>query len=317
MQFEDIRRIATLGTGTMGHGVALLCALAGYEVRLYGRSEASLDRGFNGIQAGLDLLLENELIRPEEIGESLRRIRGVTAIAAAADGADWVIESLAEDLALKKAIFEELDQVAPPRTILSSNTSGLSPTLLGAATERPDRVLVTHFWNPPHLLPLVEIVRGEKTSEEAVGLAKALVKKLGKKPVEVKKDIPGFVGNRLQFALLREALHIVEEGWARPEDVDAAVKYGFGRRLAVTGPLESADLGGLDVFHSIQSYLNRDLADSSEPSPLLERKVAAGDLGAKTGQGFYDWSTERFERLRKDRERILLSFLQEDRSKGS
>ncbi|PRR73869.1 3-hydroxyacyl-CoA dehydrogenase family protein [Neomoorella humiferrea] len=312
MQLEDIKGITVLGTGTMGHGIALLCALAGYQVRLFGRSDASLERGFSQIRSGLELLARNGLVDDFRIEGVMENIKGVTTLAEAAAGADFVIEAVVENLAVKQGLFQELDALAPPHAILASTTSGLDPTELAALTRRPERVIVTHFWNPPHLLPLVEIVRGEKTSDATVELARALVIRLGRKPIKVKKAVPGFVGNRLQLALLREALYIVEQGWATPEDVDAAVKYGFGRRLAVTGPLESADLGGLDVFYSIQSYLNQDLCHERGPSQLLKEKVERGELGIKTGRGFYDWQDERVAAVKKAREEDLIKRMKED-----
>ncbi|GEA14537.1 MAG: hypothetical protein PWR22_1112 [Moorella sp. (in: firmicutes)] len=313
MQLEDIKEIAVLGTGTMGHGIALLCALAGYQVRLFGRSEDSLNRGFRNIRSGLELLAKGGLVEASRTEGVMTNIKGFTTLAEAAAGADFVIEAIVEDLAVKQGVFREVEALVPPHTILASTTSGLDPTKLAALTRRPERVIVTHFWNPPHLLPLVEIVRGEKTTDATVGVAMALVARLGKKPIEVKKAIPGFVGNRLQFALLREALYIVEQGWATPEDVDAAVKYSFGRRLAVTGPLESADLGGLDVFYSIQSYLNQDLCHERGPSQLLKEKVERGELGVKTGRGFYDWQDGRVLAIKKAREEDLIKRLQEDK----
>ncbi|CEP68186.1 3-hydroxyacyl-CoA dehydrogenase [Moorella glycerini] len=313
MQLEDIKEIAVLGTGTMGHGIALLCALAGYQVRLLGRSEDSLNRGFRQIRSGLELLAKGGLVEASRTEGVMTNIKGFTTLAEAVTGVDFVIEAIVEDLAVKQGVFREVDALVPPHTILASTTSGLDPTKLAALTRRPERVVVTHFWNPPHLLPLVEIVRGEKTADATVGLARALVARLGKKPIEVKKAIPGFVGNRLQFALLREALYIVEQGWATAEDVDAAVKYSFGRRLAVTGPLESADLGGLDVFYNIQSYLNQDLCHERGPSQLLKEKVERGELGVKTGRGFYDWQDERVLSIKKAREEDLIKRLQEDK----
>ncbi|MDK2820654.1 MAG: 3-hydroxybutyryl-CoA dehydrogenase [Clostridia bacterium] len=312
MNLEDIKRISVLGTGTMGHGIALLCALAGYEVRMYGRTEVSIERGFKQIQSGLQLLADNSIIETSQIRPAVEKITGVTSLDKAVLDAEFVIEAVAEDLNVKKDIFQEVDRCAPPEAILASNTSGFSPTLLAEATERPEKVVITHFWNPPHLLPLVEVVRGEKTSDDTMKLALSLIRKLGKKPIEVKKAIPGFVGNRLQLALLREALYIVENGWASVEDVDAAVKYSFGRRLAVTGPLESADLGGLDIFYSIQSYLNKDLCNSVKPSNLLKEKVEEGKLGTKSGSGFYNWQDDKVMTIKRTREQDLIRRMKED-----
>ncbi|MEW8958355.1 MAG: 3-hydroxyacyl-CoA dehydrogenase family protein [Moorella sp. (in: firmicutes)] len=313
MKLEDIKEIAVLGTGTMGHGIALLCALAGYQVRLFGRSADSLNRGFQAIRSGLELLARNGLVEGSRMEGVMENIKGVTNLAEAAAGADFVIEAVVENLAVKQGLFQELDALAPPHAILASTTSGLDPTKIAALIKRPERFVVIHFWNPPHLLPLVEIVPGEKTTQSTVELARALVTRLGRKPIEVKKAVPGFVGNRLQLALLREALYIVEQGWATPEDVDAAVKYGFGRRLAVTGPLESADLGGLDVFYNIQAYLNQDLCREGGPSKLLKEKVERGELGVKTGRGFYDWQNERVLAVKRAREEDLIKRLREER----
>jgi 3-hydroxybutyryl-CoA dehydrogenase len=304
---EDIKKITVLGTGVMGHGIALVCALAGYEVCMYGRTEASLERGFSQIRAGLELLARANRLDKSRVGPIVKAIKGETSLTAAVVNCNFVIEAIAEELAVKQDIFKSLDRLAPAEAILASSTSGLSPSLLAQATTNPARVLVTHFWNPPHLLPLVEVVPGKDTAATVVATARELMLKLGKKPVIV-QDIPGFIGNRLQLALLREALYIVEQGWASAEDVDLAVKCSFGRRLAVTGPLESADLGGLDIFYNIQSYLNKELCQSREPSALIEAKVKQGEIGAKTGRGFYNWPEDKLQAVKSARETELLRF---------
>ncbi len=304
---KEIKKITVLGTGVMGHGIALVCALAGYDVCLYGRTEASLERGLSQIRAGLEMLARENCLGKNKIDGILKAIRGETSLLVTVAEADFVIEAIAEELAVKQQMFKELDRLAPAGAVLASSTSGLSPSLLAEVTANPARVLVTHFWNPPYLLPLVEIVPGKKTAAVTVATAKELMLKLGKKPVVV-QDIPGFIGNRLQLALLREALYIVEQGLASAEDVDLAVKSSFGRRLAVTGPLESADLGGLDIFYSIQSYLNKELCLSQEPSALLKAKIERDELGAKTGRGFYNWPAERLQAVKTARETELLRF---------
>jgi len=175
--------------------------------------------------------------------------------------------------------------------------------------------VVAHFWNPPHLVPLVEVVPGKYTAQETVDVTWALMEKIGKKPVALKREALGFIGNRLQLALLREALYIVQEGIATPEAVDATVRYSLGRRYGVTGPLESADLGGLDIFQNISGYLYKDLCNDPVSSPLLAETVARGDLGAKTGKGFYDWtSPEVLGKLKKQREAVLIDWLQKDKN---
>ena len=200
--------------------------------------------------------------------------------------------------------------------ILATNTSGLSPTAIAEGLAHPERVVVTHFWNPPQLIPLVEVVPGEKTSPETMDRTMAWVRALGKQPVRLNKECPGFIGNRLQLALLREALHIVEQGYADVEEVDKSMVYGHGRRLPVTGPFLSADMGGLDIFHTISSYLFADLSNASVPSELMGKMVEAGDLGLKTGKGFYDWSPERKERMMKLRTDTLMEFLRKDKEEG-
>ncbi|MFC1944681.1 3-hydroxyacyl-CoA dehydrogenase family protein [Chloroflexota bacterium] len=313
MRLSDISKIAVLGTGAMAPGIAQLCAQAGYEVAMWGRSDESLVRGFGSLNSNLSTCVQSDLLRKGDEELVLSRVRGVKDLEEAAGDAQFIIEAIAEDMALKKQLFARLDRVCPEETILSSNTSGLSITDIAADTGRPDRVIVTHFWNPPHLLPLVEVVRGEQTSDETAGLTRELLLLIGKSPVMVKRDVPGFIGNRLQFALLREALYLVEQGIADIEDVDNVVKWSFGRRLGITGPIESVDLGGLDVFLSISEYLMKDICDSTAPSPLLVDNVERGSLGAKSGSGLYDWTPEDLARVKHERMSALIELLKKDR----
>jgi 3-hydroxybutyryl-CoA dehydrogenase len=311
---QDIKNICNLGTGTMGHGTAIAFAMAGYNVKMFGRSQESIERGFKGIKAGLQTYKENNLVTEKEIPEILARIKGVTTLEEAAEGADFVIESVAEELEVKHKVFATMDKLCAPHTIFATNTSGLSPTAVAEAIGRKDKFVVAHFWNPPHLVPLVEVVPGKNTSQETVDITWKLMEKIGKKPVALNREALGFIGNRLQLALLREALYIVQQGIASPEAVDTTIKYSLGRRLSTTGPLESADLGGLDIFYNISSYLLKDLCNSPDvPQALVEAK-ASGNLGSKTGKGIYDWTdTERLNKIKKTRETILLEWLQKDR----
>lgn len=304
--------ISVLGTGTMGHGIALLSAKAGLNVVMYGRSDQSLERGFNSIKASLNTLKSEGKLDDNSCEEILGKIKGVKTIEEAAKGADFIIESLAEDLELKQNVFTELDKLCPAEIILATNTSGLSPTAIAKNTQYPERIVIAHFWNPPQLIPLVEVVPGEKTSEITMLRTMEWVDFIGKKSVRMEKECLGFIGNRLQLALLREALYIVEQGWATPEEVDKAIEYGHGRRLPITGPLCSADLGGLDIFHNISTYLFKDLCNYLEPSKLMQRKVESGNLGSKSGKGFYDWSSEALEKKQKERTEALLYFSERD-----
>jgi 3-hydroxybutyryl-CoA dehydrogenase len=313
MRLDDITTICNLGTGTMGFGTALMFAAAGYNVNMFGRSEASIQRGFTNIKAALDTYRRHDLIRESEIPAVLNRIRGVTSLEDAADGADFVIESVAEDLAVKRKVFTELEKLCSPGVIFATNTSGLSPTAIAEVLDRKERFVVAHFWNPPHLVPLVEVVPGRHTAPETVDITWKLMEKIGKKPVALKREALGFIGNRLQFALLREALFIVESGIATPEAVDTTVKYSIGRRLGATGPLETCDLGGLDIFYNISCYLMADLCNSADAPRLLKDVVDKGDLGAKTGCGLYDWNQESLAEIKKRRESILIDWLQKDK----
>lgn len=316
MELKDIRNICNLGTGTMGHGTAVAFAMAGYNVRMYGRSQQSIEKGFTGIRSALQTYKTHQLVTEAQIPEILGRITGVTTLAEAAKDADFVIESVAEEIAVKHSVFKELDKLCPAHTIFATNTSGLSPTAVAEAVDRKDKFVVAHFWNPPHLVPLVEVVPGKHTSQETVDLTWTLMEKIGKKPVALKREALGFIGNRLQLALLREAMYIVEQGIATPEAVDVTVRYSLGRRLGVTGPLESADLGGLDIFHNIAGYLFPDLCNASKSPALLADPVSRCDLGAKTGKGFYEWSPEVLAALKKKREAVLIEWLQKDKQEG-
>lgn len=309
----NIRNIAVLGTGTMGHGIALLSAKAGLNVKMYGRSDESLDRGMSSIISSLNMLTIQGTFSEMECQDIISRIRGVKTLEEAADGADFIIESVAENLELKQDIFRKLDFLCTPEVILASNTSGLSPSEIANVTTHPERVVIAHFWNPPQLIPLVEVVPGEKTSKETVDITSEWIDFIGKKSVKMEKECLGFIGNRLQLALLREAMYIVEQGWAKPEEVDKAMEYGHGRRLSVTGPLCSADLGGLDIFNNISSYLFKDLCNYTEPSALLNEKVKESKLGTKSGEGFYKWTKEDIESKQKERTEVLLYFLDRDK----
>ena len=314
MEAKDIRTICNVGTGTMGHGTAVMFAKAGYNVKMYGRTQESIDRGMKGIRSALETYKTHQLVTEAEVPQILARVQGVTSLEEAARDADFVIESVAEELAVKQVIFKQLDQLCPERTIFATNTSGLSPSAVAEAVSRKAKFVVAHFWNPPHLVPLVEVVPGKHTAQKTVDVTWELMEKIGKKPVALKREALGFIGNRLQLALLREALYIVQEGIATPEAVDATVRYSLGRRYGVTGPLESADLGGLDIFQNISAYLYKDLCNDPISSPLLAETVARGDLGAKTGKGFYDWTKpEVLGKLKKEREAVLIEWLQKDK----
>ncbi len=301
--------IAVLGAGTMGHGIAQVLAVHGHPVRLHDPSPQALQAAPGRIAKNLEPFLALGLHTPEEAERCLASIALCPGLDQACQGAGVVIEAAPEDLSLKQELLARAQGLAPAGALLCSNSSALSITAMARDLADPARLVGTHFWNPPQVIPCVEIVHGELTGQAAVDEATALVAGVGHQPVLVRREVPGFLGNRLQHALQREALHLVEAGIASPEDVDRVVKYGFGLRYALMGPLERADLGGLDITHAVQKTVLPDLDNRVGPSELLAAKVRAGDLGVKTGRGFYEWTTERRERLLARRDLALLSII--------
>jgi 3-hydroxybutyryl-CoA dehydrogenase len=311
VNLDEIRTIAVIGAGLMGHGIAQEFALAGFDVRLHDLDDRKLRKARENIEVNLGLLISLGLITDAQARESHLHISECAALKDAALGADVVIEAVFEDLRLKQETFRLLDETCPPRTILASNSSSLLPGLLAAATRRPEKVLVAHYFNPPYLLPLVEVVPHEKTSEETVRTICALLRKIGKTPVIVQKEVPGFIGNRLQAALFREAMAIVRDGIATPEDVDIVVKNGFGRRLAAAGVFEIWEIAGWDLISAICDNLFPTLDASTGTPALLRNMIERGDLGTKTGKGFYEWTPESVLALRKRIAQILSRIAQE------
>jgi 3-hydroxyacyl-CoA dehydrogenase len=293
----------------MGHGFAQVFAQKGYPVFLYDIDKEILKRASLRIAANLDTFIKHGLIRQKEKKAALEKIATTTDLRVAVGKADFVLEAIPEIMDLKKEAFTKLDHLAPPHTILASNTSGLSITEIGAVTHRPEKTIITHGGNPPHIIPVIEIVRGEKTSDETAELTYRLMLKLGKQPVRLLKEVPGFLFNRLQFALYREALHCLEEGVATAEDIDLVVKAGYGFRLSILGPLETSDFGGLDTFYRICQNLWPELSDVKSPPALLKKLVAEGKLGVKTGEGFYSYPPPLIKKKIQERDRRLLQQL--------
>jgi 3-hydroxybutyryl-CoA dehydrogenase len=296
----------------MGHSIALNAAWAGLSVTMQGISDADLEQGWTNMLRKLEVMLNNGILSESEAGHIQENIKMTVSVEEAVQGATFVIEAVPENIQLKIDLFKRLDALCDPDVILASNTSGLSPTEIASETAHPERTVVTHFWNPAHLIPLVEVVRGEKTGDEAVERSFQLLKQMKKKPIEVKKEVPGFVGNRLQYALFREAQYLLEEGIASKEDIDDAVTYGIGRRLPVSGPLMTADMGGLDVFSAISDYLFQHLSSAEESLPALKKLVSEQKLGDKTGEGYYKWDEAFSKEYNQKREAELIRFLKKD-----
>lgn len=301
-----VKQVGVIGAGMMGHGIAQIFALNGYSVTLMDLKEDLLSKAVDGIRSNLTLMSERGIVNREDVDPALLRIKTTLNMAEAAKGVQFVVEAVSENLALKQTVFKELDTLCPPETILATNTSVISISEIAAESKQRERIVGTHFWNPPYLIPLVEVVKGQDTSEKTMDRTFTLLHVVGKHPVRVNKDVPGFVGNRLQHALWREAISIVEHGIADPATVDECIKFGFGLRLPVLGPFENADMVGTDLILAIHDYILRHLEDSPEPSPLLREKVEQGDLGFKTGRGFQDWSSEEAEKSRKRLQEYLL-----------
>ena len=308
MRAEDIRTITLLGAGMIGHGLALHFAKAGYQVSLYSRTQQTLDKAIEGIRSNLSLLLQKPT-DSEEIKQVVGRIKTTNDLAKAVANAPIIIESIAEDLKTKQNIFKDLDEMCPRETILATNTSVISISEIASKSKNRQRILGTHFWFPPYLIPLVEVVKGKETSDETMELTYQFMKKAGKYPIKCMKDVPGFVANRLQHALWREAISIVEHGIADAATVDAAIKQSFGIRLAVLGPIENSDMAGLDLILAIHDTVLKDLEASPNPSPLLREKVKKGELGFKTGKGFYEkWTPEDMKRVRENLLKYLIDY---------
>ncbi len=302
---------AVIGTGMMGPGIALTLALGGVRATILSRSADSAAEGLVKARAQLMLLAGAGLVPADKAARASSSLLAASSdFDAAVASADIVVESAPENMAFKQDLFARLDAISRPEAILASNTSGLSITAVALRCTRPERVLTTHFWNPPHLMPLVEIVRGERTDPANAEAVRALLTACGKKAVVVKKDTPGQLGNRLQMALLREAAHIIESGIADAEAVDDVVKSGFGLRLPVYGLLEHADIVGLDMATAINEYVSADLYNEPRSPQLMRDMVAKGDLGAKTGRGFHDWSKKDATEVKARRDRFVLDFLQ-------
>jgi 3-hydroxybutyryl-CoA dehydrogenase len=287
----QISRVGVVGTGLMGSGIAAVFAAAGRTVFLFDKDPQRLDEAATKIVeiyeemrgAGLTSLSQTEisaLIKPVSELADLSTV-------------EFIIEAVPEVLEIKQALYRELETVVEKEAIVASNTSGFMPSKLSEFLIHPDRFIVAHFWNPPHAIPLVEVVPSPRTSSAVVDRTMALLRESRAEPVLVQKEIPGFIGNRLQYAILREALAIVRSGAASPDSVDTVIKASLGRRYATVGPLETADLGGLDTFLTIASHLMPQLAKDEGVLELMRTRVEAGKTGLRSGEGFYPWPPER------------------------
>jgi 3-hydroxybutyryl-CoA dehydrogenase len=290
-------RIGVIGAGLMGHGIAYLLAAAGHTVGIYDPSADWRSSLQTRLKSACDLLDGDPAL--------LGRISAHDRMESAMTGTSFVFEAAPEKLPLKQQLFAELEAITEPTTILASNSSAIPSTEIGAKLKHRERVIGTHFWNPPHLVPLVEVTQNEKTSDETVRRTMDLLRDAGRRPVHVKKDIPGFIGNRLQHAIKREAIALVAAGVCDADTIDEVVKSGFGARMAVLGPMEQSDLVGLDLTLDIQNVLLADLDRSTEPTQFLKDKVAAGKVGMRSGEGLRKWTQQSADAVRERLRRSL------------
>jgi 3-hydroxybutyryl-CoA dehydrogenase len=316
MTAEDIKRATVIGCGMIGPDISTSLLINGIQVRLVGLDEEDVSRGVANIEKDLTDLADAEVITREERTKALGMVQKATDISSAVEDADMVFEAVFEDVKVKQEVFAAIDGNCTDQAILCSSTSGLSPNDIGAHIKHQDRMMVTHFWNPPYLVPLVEIVPHDRLSEEARNLAVAFIEKLGKVPVILKKDFPGHIGNRLQHALYREALYLIEQGVADPADIDKVVLASFGPRFSTIGPMEYFDSCGLDLHEKVQSYLYPTLCNAPQPQKILIENVRAGNLGQKSRRGLYDWFDRDDEEFRRRRNMRFIEMLKAGRGVG-
>ena len=297
----DVRRAAIIGTGTMGPGMGAVLARAGIDVALFDVSEEALERSKAGVELAHGVLERLDAVQADGGGT-----RFESELPAALEGAEFVLEAVPEKLELKQELFPEFERHVGEEAILASNTSGIPITKIASVCTRPERVVGMHWSNPPHLIPMIEVIPGEQTSRRTVDATSELVRRIGYHPVE-EREVPGFVENRILYAILRECLDLVDRGIIDPEGLDLNVRWGIGYKLAVIGPMELLDMAGLDIYNAVGSYLNQDLSTSGEVSSTIRDLIDRGRLGMKTGGGVYDYTPEQIDQLRGQRAAKLVA----------
>jgi len=309
MRIDDVRNIAVVGAGIMGHGIAQTFATAGYQVTLTDADLSTLEAATPRIARNLASFVEYELVPESEVPGILSRITTVPELREAVADADVVVEAIVEDFDSKRTLFNTLDGLCLERTILASNSSSLLISEFAAQTNRQDRVILTHWFNPPHIVPTVEIIPGHHTSDETYELIFSLHERIGKLAIRIRKELPGYLVNRIQMAMLREVWSLWEQGVAAPEDIDRAVRGSFGFRLASIGPLMTNDLGGNDTNYRVASYLLPLINSAVQPPKAFADMVTAGGYGQKSGWGFYKHSPEEWRSVIEKRDREFLQRL--------
>ncbi len=312
LNLAEIKKMAVIGAGTMGHGIAQAYAQEGYPVSITDNFESARTGVKGRIKANLETLAQGGLLSPDDVAPVLDRISVADSMAEAVRDADFVTEAVIEDVELKRSIFQEMEKYCSPRSILASNTSSFPMTQISALMTKPERAIVTHWSNPPYLVPLVEVVPGEKTAAATLDTAFKLLEKVKKVPVRLQKEVTGFIMNRIQTAMNREVYHLLEMGVASAEDIDRAVVTSIGFRLASLGPLLIRDLAGLDVTAKVDEILLGEIDSSLTVNRRLKDIVSNGDLGAKTGKGFFEYSSESLAGIIRERDRRFIEQVKED-----
>ncbi len=293
-----IKRVALIGLGTMGPGIAARLARGGLDVAAYDIAPAAIERATQMVGAA-GKALDALRVAPPAAGAG--RVRFTQDLAQAVKDADLVIENVPEKLDVKAAVYRAIDPLIGKDVLVVSDTSGIPITKLQAHISNPARMAGMHWSNPPHIVPMIEVIAGEATSRQTVDAVRNLIRSLGLLPVLLKQDVPGFVENRVLYALLREVVDLVERGVIEPEDIDTCVSWGIGYKLAVVGPMALLDMAGLDIYQSVSSFLNEDLADRKDVAPMVEALTKAGALGIKSGKGVYSYTPERIAELQRER----------------
>lgn len=303
-----MKKIAVIGAGTMGCGIAQILAQYQYDVHLVDNQPTALKKAQQMIKTQLQLFIQQKLLPETSYQTTWNHLHFSDSLQSAKD-CDLIFEAIPENLSLKQNLYQQLEEIISPKAILATNTSSLSINQLSAKLNRPERFIGTHFFMPASLIPLVEVIPTEKTETSTTEAIQYILTQIGKKPVILQKDIPGFIANRIQHAIAREAISLVEQNVATAEEIDLVTRYSIGIRLLLTGPLEQRDLNGLDIHHDIAQHLYPKLANQHKPSLLLSEKVQKGDLGVKTGKGFYDWSDHSPHEIISQKNKQLLKLL--------
>lgn len=311
MNLNTIKNICVLGTGNMGPGIALQFARAGYQVILWGPDEKYKEEGILNFKRNLDDMVREGFMEDAEARQAHQRTCVTADLQEAAGDAHFIIEAIPEVLELKQDMYAQLEVLCSADAIIVSNTSTLLPTPLSEKMKHKERFLVAHFWNPAHLAPLVEVCGSPETLPENIGATMDILKKIGNEPVLMRKEILGFLGNRIMHAMNREALALIGAGVCEAEDIDMVVKSSFGPRFANLGPMEYLDFSGLDLIKNIQGYLYGDLDNTPGVLPQIDKLVSQGNLGLKTGKGLFDWSAKA-NHIRENRDKEFVRRLKEE-----